>query len=132
MNLVDTRPVLILVIDLKVYAVPSLLTLRSRAQTLKFDAKVLLRSSFSTFSSTFQGGTSEGEKEEAKQAQLEENYSFVWGKDRHTHAQTDRVIETDSSSDSHTQTHTHAHTQGQTDTKTHSDSSYDIDGDDES
>ena len=60
-----------------------------------------------------QGGSSEGEKEEAKHAQLEENYSFVWGKNRQTPAHTDNVIEMDSSD-----TQTQGQTESQRDSNT--------------
>lgn len=77
------------------------------------------------------GGTSEGEREEAKHAQLEENYSFVWGKDKHTNAKTLNVIEMDSSANSPTQEQTHTQTEGQTDTQTDSQSDSSLDIDDE-
>ena len=78
----------------------------------------------------FQGGTSEGEREEAKHAQLEENYSFVWGKDKHTNAKTLNVIEMDSSANSPTQEQTHTQTEEQTDTHSDSQSDSSLDMDD--
>lgn len=40
----------------------------------------------------FQGGQSEVDKEQAKHDEQEENYSFVWGKNKQTGAQSPLVI----------------------------------------